>query len=61
MFWREHNLPHFHALYEEHEAIFDLRDLRVLRGMLPRRTMGSVLEWASEHRDELMEDWKLCS
>ena len=25
MFWREHNPPHFHALYGEHEAIFDLR------------------------------------
>ena len=23
--------------------------------------LGPVLEWASEHRDELMEDWALCS
>jgi len=38
-----------------------IRDLRVLRGTLPRRAMGLVLEWASEHRDELMEDWNLCS
>ena len=29
MFWRDHNPPHFHALYGEHEAVFDLRDLRV--------------------------------
>lgn len=35
MFWRDHNPPHFHALYGEHEAVFDLRDLRVLRGTLP--------------------------
>ena len=46
MFWRDHNPPHFHALYGEHEAIFDLRDLRVLRGTLPRRAMVLVLEWA---------------
>lgn len=61
MFWREHNPPHFHALYGEHEALIDVRELRVLRGSLPRRAMALVLEWAAEHRDELMEDWNLCS
>lgn len=61
MFWREHGLPHFHALYAEHEAVIDVRDLRVLRGKLPRRAMAMVLEWAAAHRDELMEDWRLCT
>lgn len=61
MFRREHPPPHFHALYGEYEALIDLRDLRVLRGGLPRRAMALVLEWAAEHRDELMEDWNLCS
>jgi Domain of unknown function (DUF4160) len=61
MFWREHPPPHFHALYGEYEVQIDLRDLSVLRGTLPRRAMALVLEWAAEHRDELMEDWNLCS
>ena len=61
MFWRDHGLPHFHALYGEDEVLVDLRDLRVMRGSLPRRAMALVLEWAAEHRDELMEDWNLCS
>jgi hypothetical protein len=61
MFWREHPPPHFHALYGEYEAQIDLRDLRVIRGALPRRATALVLEWAEEHRDELMEDWNLCS
>jgi hypothetical protein len=60
MFWREHGAPHFHALYAEHEAVVDIRELRVLRGSLPRRALALVLEWASEHRDELMENWNLC-
>ena len=60
MFWREHGPPHFHALYAEHEAIVDIRELCVLRGSLPRRALALVLEWAAEHRDELMEDWNLC-
>jgi hypothetical protein len=60
MFWREHGPPHFHALYAEHEAIIDIRELRVLRGSLPRRALAMVLEWAAEHRSELMENWQLC-
>lgn len=61
MFWRDHGPPHFHALYGEYEALIDVRELRVMRGSLPRRAMALVLEWAAGHRDELMEDWNLCS
>ena len=49
------------ALYAEHEALIDLRDFSVIRGSLPRRVMALVLEWAADHRAELMEDWNLCS
>lgn len=35
MFWREHGPPHSHALYGEHEAVIDIRELRVTRGSLP--------------------------
>ncbi|MBV5323167.1 DUF4160 domain-containing protein, partial [bacterium] len=33
--------------------------LDVIEGKLPRRALALVLEWANEHRDELMEDWSL--
>jgi len=60
MFWADHAPPHFHALYGEHEALINITTLEVLRGSLPRRALALVLEWASVHRDELMEDWRLC-
>ena len=60
MFWREHAPPHFHALYGEHECEVDIRTLEVIRGSLPNRAQLLVLEWAREHRSELMEDWNLC-
>jgi hypothetical protein len=60
IFWNEHAPPHFHALYGEHEALIDLRDLSVMRGSLPRRAMALVIEWATDHRDDIMEDWNLC-
>jgi hypothetical protein len=61
IFWREHGPPHFHALYAEHEALIDMRTLEVMQESLPRRALTLVLEWASEHQVELMEDWDLCS
>jgi hypothetical protein len=45
----------------EHEALIEIRTLEVLHGNLPSRALALVLEWASEHRVELMEDWDLCS
>ena len=57
---REHPPPHFHAIYAEFEVEIDIRTLEVLRGQLPKRALALVLEWAADHRTELMEDWNLC-
>ena len=61
MFWNDHAPPHFHALYAEYEVLIDIRTLEILEGTLPRRALALVLEWAQEHRAELLEDWELCS
>lgn len=47
-------------LYAEYEIIIDIRTLAIIKGSMPRRALALVLEWASMHREELMEDWKLC-
>lgn len=60
MFWKDHAPPHFHALYAEDEALIDIRTLEMIEGYLPRRALALVLEWAQEHRNELLEDWELC-
>jgi hypothetical protein len=52
--------PHFHAIYGEHEAVIDIRELRVMRGSLPGRALALVVEWAVDHREALLEDWNLC-
>jgi len=61
MFWKDHAPPHFHALYAEDEARIDIRTLDVIEGQLTRRALALVLEWAQEHRAELLEDWELCA
>ncbi len=57
MYYKEHAPPHFHAKYAGQRAAFAISDLRIVEGILPRRAISLVLEWASEHRDQLMETW----
>ena len=61
MFWKDHAPPHFHATYAEDEALIDIRTLDIIEGQLTRRALALVLEWAQEHRAELLEDWGLCA
>ena len=34
---KEHNPPHLHVSYGEHEAVFALEDGELLEGMIPRK------------------------
>lgn len=57
MFWNDHDPPHFRAEYGEHKALVEIRGLSVFGGRLPPRVMGLVIEWASLHQQELLDDW----
>ncbi|HUB26789.1 MAG TPA: DUF4160 domain-containing protein [Tepidisphaeraceae bacterium] len=59
MYYNDHAPPHFHAYYGRDAVVIEIHSLRVRDGRLPRRAMGMVLEWAAEHRDELMRNWTL--
>ena len=49
--------PHFHATHGGDEASIDLGTLTVLAGRLPPRALRLVVEWATEHHDELRDNW----
>jgi phosphomannomutase len=59
LYYNEHNPPHFHAKYGDYKAEIDIQTLQILKGDLPKRAKALVLEWADEHRNELMQDWEL--
>jgi len=59
MYYDEHIPPHFHAYYGESSAVIEIETLRIRDGSLPKRAMALVLEWAQEHRSELMNNWQL--
>lgn len=56
-YYNDHAPPHFHAEYAEFEAKFLIDTLELFEGSLPRRARTLTIEWASEHRLELQENW----
>ena len=50
MFYREHGVPHFHAVYGERRISVEVDTLTV-HGDFPQRAQFLVLEWAGRHRN----------
>ena len=44
---------------DEYKATISIKDLALLDGKLPPKVLGLVMEWASQHQQELMTDWLL--
>ena len=57
MFFNEHGLPHFHAVYGEYKITVEIESGTV-RGAFPPRALRLVLEWAQLHKQELLDDWE---
>lgn len=55
----EHNPPHFHAYYGDYSAVFAIETFEVLKGRLPPRIKGLVIEWSEIHKEELEKNWEL--
>lgn len=58
MYYEDHNPPHLPAIYGEHEAVYRLDSLSVLRGQLPDRAHSLVLEWADDNRVAIESAWR---
>ena len=54
----EHNPPHVHAYYQEHKAVFNIRDCELTEGKLPVRQLRMVLAWMEIRKEELLADWE---
>lgn len=59
MYAGDHDPPHFHAVYNEHMGLIDIRRLQLMEGYLPKREAKLVLERAAKHQVELMRNWRL--
>ena len=54
---KEHNPPHIHFLYGEHNGVIDLQSLTMIEGDLPAKALSMALEWTQSHQAELLNMW----
>ena len=47
----------FHAIYDNSELIVNLWPLKIVAGEAPARVKDMVLEWATQHQQELLMAW----
>lgn len=57
MFFGDHAPPHIHAVYGEYNAVFDIKNLKMIEGDIPERAKKLVLEWLSIYQNELLNMW----
>ena len=53
----DHNPPHFHAQYGEHEVIIEIKTGRILNGKIPMRLQFFVELWRKENEVQILEAW----
>ena len=58
MYFKEHGVPRFHAIYGEFNGVFNLKTLEMIEGDMPSRAMKMVKDWAKKYNSDLMEMWK---
>ncbi len=58
LYFNEHGVPHFHAIYGEYNGVFDIQNLSMIEGDLPNRASKLVKEWADHHQSELLKMWE---
>jgi len=57
MNYNDHSPPHFHAEYQDFEAIIDIGAMS-MTGNMPRRALNMIWAWLDKHQAELLDDWE---
>ena len=57
MFFNEHGVPHFHAVYGDRRITVEIESGNI-HGHFPPRAERLVLEWLDLHREELLDNWQ---
>ena len=58
MYFKEHGIPHFHAIYGEYNGVFEIETLKMIEGDIPNRALKMIKEWAEQYQSELLDMWK---
>jgi len=55
----KHYLEHIHAQYNEYDAVYAIKDTKLLEGKLPQKQHKLVVAWMEIHKEELQALWKV--
>jgi len=58
MYFKEHGVAHFHAIYGEFNGVFNIETMEMIEGDLPARALRLVKDWVKKYRSELQEMWE---
>ena len=54
----EHNLPHFHVVNPDYQAVFRISDLVIIAGSLRKADERKARKWAEQNRELLSRKWQ---
>ena len=53
IYFNEHGVPHFHAVYGEYNGVFELENLEMIEGDLPGRAIKMIKEYGQKAIKEI--------
>ncbi|MBN2571418.1 MAG: DUF4160 domain-containing protein [Ignavibacteriales bacterium] len=53
----DHNPPHFHVIYNNLNASFDINTCELLKGNLSNNDMKLIKYWFNNYKDKLLKVW----
>lgn len=56
---QKHYLEHIHVQYNEYDAVYSIRNSKILEGKMPQKQHKLVIAWIEIHKDELKALWKV--
>ena len=57
MYFFDHNPPHFHAIYAEHQELIIIDTLETYSGSIPAKQRKKVIAWAKKNKGYLNRKW----
>jgi len=55
----QHYLEHIHVQYNEYDAVYSIKDIKLLEGKIPQKQHKLVVAWMEIHKDELIALWNI--
>ena len=55
----QHYLEHIHVQYNEYDAVYSIKNTKLLEGKLPKKQHKLVVAWMEIHQEELSALWKV--